>query len=84
MDKHEVDLVKWERLERFGTIAAFLLAAISLHALHASDAVVGGAIGAASALVLPGGAASRPRAVALAGAGALVGTLMGGWAPGMA
>jgi outer membrane lipoprotein SlyB len=81
MDKHEVDLAKWERLERFGTIAAFLLAAISLHALHASDAVVGGAIGAASALVLPGGAASRPRAVALAGAGAILGALMGGWAP---
>jgi|GEM_PF-1874509 hypothetical protein len=84
MDKNEVDLVKWERLERFGTIAAFLLAAISLHALAASDAVVGGAIGAASALVLPGGAASRPRAVALAGAGALVGALVGGWAPGLA
>ena len=43
-----------------------------------------GAIGAASALVLPGGAASRPRAVALAGAGALVGALVGGWAPGLA
>jgi hypothetical protein len=43
--------------------------------------VVGGAIGAASALVLPGGAASRPRAVALAGAGAILGALMGGWAP---
>lgn len=84
MDKHEVDFVKWERLERFGTIAAFLLAAISLHSLDASDAVVGGAIGAASALVLPGGAASRPRAVALAGAGALVGALVGGWAPGLA
>ena len=49
MDKNEVDLVKWERLERFATIASFLLAAISLHALHASDAVVGGAIGAALA-----------------------------------
>jgi len=84
MDKLDIEALKWERLERFGTIAAFLLAAISLHALHASDAVVGGAIGAASALVLPGGAASRPRAVALAGAGAIVGALMGGWAPGLA
>lgn len=84
MDKLEVESIKWERLERFGTIAAFLLAAISLHALAASDAVVGGAIGAASALVLPGGAASRPRAVALAGAGAIVGALMSGWAPGIA
>lgn len=84
MDKNEVDFVKWERLERFGTIVAFLGAALALHALHASDAVVGGAIGAASALVLPGGAASRPRAVALAGAGALAGALVGGWAPGLA
>lgn len=84
MDKHEADAQRWERLERFGTIVAFLATAVALHSLHASDAVVGGAIGAASALVIPGGSISRPRAVVLAGAGALVGALVGGWTPGLA
>lgn len=81
MDRVEADAQKWERIERFGTIVAFLAAALGLHALHASDAVVGGAIGAASALVMPGGGTSRARAVAAAGTGALIGAFVSGWDP---
>ena len=81
MDRVEVESQKWERLERFATIFAFLATAVGLHALHASDAVVGGAIGAASALVMPGGGSVRARAVVTAGAGALIGAVISGWSP---
>lgn len=84
MDRVEADAQKWERIERVATIFGFLAAAIGLHALHASDAVVGGAIGAASALVVPGSGASRARAVVTAGVGAIVGAVWSGWLPGVA
>lgn len=81
MDQHDVNAQKWERLERLATILAFLVAAIVLHVFDAEDALVGGAIGAASALVVPGGSPGRARAAIAAGAGALLGAALGSFDP---
>lgn len=83
MDANEVASQKWERIERFATILAFLTAAILLHVFEAQDALVGGAIGAASALVVPGGGHGRARAAMAAGVGALIGAALGGFDPTM-
>lgn len=68
-----------ERIERIATIVGLLTAGIILQAIGAPESLVGGAIGAAAALVRSNPTA---RATILAsGAGAAMGALMGGWAP---
>ena len=68
-----------ERVERFATIVTLLAFAGGLQALGAPESTVGGCIGAALGLVMPGG--SRARALATAGAGALLGAIASGWSP---
>ncbi len=75
MDKNELDATKYERLERVATILLLLAAATGLQALGASEGVVGGAVGAAAGLIMPG--QSRTRAVVAAGVGALAFSLLG-------
>lgn len=70
-----------ERVERVATIAALILAAIGMQAMGAPESVVGGAIGAAVALAVPGG--NRSRAMLASGAGAIIGAIAGGWMPGV-
>lgn len=69
-----------ERIERFATIVTLLAFAGGLQALGAPESTVGGCIGAALGLVMPGG--SRARALTTAGAGALLGAVVSGWVPG--
>lgn len=84
MDANEVASQKWERIERFATIFSFLAAAVALHGLDAPPGIVGGAIGAASALVVPGGRGGSARAAVAAGVGAVIGTaFFDGWDPTM-
>lgn len=69
-----------ERAERVGTISLLLVAAVVLQAMHAPEAVVGGAVSSAITLAMPGGG-SRTRLLVGSGAGALAGALLGGWIP---
>lgn len=79
MDRTELEATKYERAERVATILLLLGAAVGLQALGASEGVVGGAVGAAAGLIMPG--QSRTRAVVAAGLGALAFSTLDVWAP---
>lgn len=79
MDPNQVLHDKHERLERVATLVSLLVATVVLQILDAPESLVGGALGAAAALVVPGG--SRTRSIVAAGAGAALGAMLGGWIP---
>lgn len=81
MNDTETKAARDERLERFGTVVALLIAGGVLQAMHAPESVIGSVFGAAAALTAPGG--GRGRVVAAAGTGALLGAVAGGWVPGV-
>lgn len=68
-----------ERIERIGTILLLLTAGVVLQVLQAPESLVGGALGAAAALVKSN--ASRGATMLASGAGAIVGAVLGGWMP---
>jgi hypothetical protein len=68
-----------ERIERIGTILVLVLAGLALQAMHAPESLVGGALGAAAALVKSN--TSRSATMLASGAGAIVGAVLGGWMP---
>lgn len=67
-----------ERLERIATIALLVIAGVVLQAMDAPESIVGGAFGAAAALVK---SSNHNVALAASGAGAVVGAILGGWMP---
>jgi hypothetical protein len=68
-----------ERLERLGTILLLLVAGVVLQVLGAPESLVGGALGAAAALVKSN--ASRGATMLASGVGAILGAVLGGWMP---
>lgn len=68
-----------EARERLITIVLMLSAGITLQAMHAPEALVGGALGAAAVLVKSN--ASRGATIAASGVGAVIGAIVGGWLP---
>jgi len=68
-----------ERRERLITILLMSGLALALQAMHAPEALVGGAVGAAAVLVKSN--ASRGATLLASGAGAVLGAVLGGWLP---
>ena len=64
-----------ERLERIATIALLVIAGVVLQSIGAPESIVGGAFGAAAALVKTG---NHNVALAASGAGAIFGAILGG------
>ncbi len=68
-----------ERAERLITIALLLVAGVVLQVMDAPESLVGGAMGAAAALVKSN--TGRGATMLASGAGAIVGAVLGGWMP---
>ena len=68
-----------ERAERLITIALLLVAGVVLQVMDAPESLVGGALGAAAALVKSN--TGRGATMLASGAGAIVGAVLGGWMP---
>ena len=64
-----------ERIERITTIALLVIAGVVLQAMGAPESIVGGAFGAAAALVK---SSNHNVALAASGAGAIFGAILGG------
>ena len=72
-------MARAERAERLITIALLLVAGVVLQVMDAPESLVGGAMGAAAALVKSN--TGRGATMLASGAGAIVGAVLGGWMP---